>query len=377
MKIRLLGWLAGVAAVAAAASPGCSQPKPECTVGNAAVYPFATKFFVQDEDADKPCGQIQGLTVGLQVYNPNSGGYPDRNTKLVAIQTDRTEWTANGETIAESPDRKDYALGTFESIEPDGNDICRATTLSPAEVMLVPPPPDGEGGGGEGGGGTGGAGGGDGGAGGGDGGAGGGDGGAGGGDGGAGGGDGGAGGGTGGAGGGDGGAGGGDGGAGGGDGGADGGAGGAGGEADGGADGGGEPADGRSLKYEWSNLEVYVTAANLGNTFQADLTYTEGTCTAKYRVVGLWPQVGCEKLVEQQMVDPETDEPVVDEETGEPVMEVVATGEPEDKLCDNTPDPEPPYFLPWASGISEDLKVKCDPVMLVCVLDSDKVPALK
>ncbi|WP_438030909.1 hypothetical protein [Sorangium sp. So ce233] len=375
MKIRLLGWLAGLAAVAAATSPGCSQPKPECTVGNAAVYPFATKFFLQEGDADSPCGQVEGLTVGLQVYNPNSGGYPDRNTKLVALQTDRALWTASGETIAESPDRKTYAIGTFESIEPDDSNICRVSTLSPAEVLLVPPPPTGEGGGGGEAGGAGGAGGGEGGAGGagGEGGGGGEAGGAGG----AGGGEGGAGGEAGGA----GGAGGGEGGAGGeagGAGGAGGGEGGAGGEAGGaGGAGGGEPAEGRSLRYEWSNLQVYVTAANLGNTFQADLTYTEGTCTAKYRVVGLWPQVGCEKLVEQPVVDPDTGEPEVDSDTGEPVTEIVATGEPEDKLCDNIPDAESPYFLPYASGIAEDLKVKCDPVMLVCVLDSETIPALK
>ncbi|WP_437694032.1 hypothetical protein [Sorangium sp. So ce176] len=358
MKIRLLGWLAGLAAVAAATSPGCSQPKPECTVGNAAVYPFATKFFLQEGDADSSCGQVEGLTVGLQVYNPNSGGYPDRNTKLIALQMDRAAWTADGATIEESPDRKTYAIGALESIEPDDSNICRVPTLSPAEVLLVPPPPEGEGGGGAGGGdGGGGEAGGAGGAGGGDGGAGGGDGGAGGGDGGA------------------GGAGGGEaGGAGGAGGGEAGGAGGAGGGA-GGEGGGDEPADGRSLRYEWSNLEVYVTAANLGNMFQADLTYTEGSCTAKYRVVGLWPEVHCGLAVEEPVLDPETGEQAVDPETGEPKTEVVEV--PDDKLCDNIPDPEPPYFLPYASGISADLKVKCDPKMLVCVLDSDKIPAFK
>ncbi|WP_438021266.1 hypothetical protein WMF18_20290 [Sorangium sp. So ce315] len=331
MKIRLLGWLAGVAAVAAAASPGCSQPKPECTVGNAAIYPFAAKLFLQEGDADSSCAQIKGLTVGLQVYNPDAGGNPDRSTKLVAIQADRAAWTADGDTIEESPDRKTYAIGAFESSEPDDSNICRAPTLSPAEVLLVPPPPDGEGGAGGTGGGDGGAGGE---------------------------------------------AGGGDGGAGGEAGGGDGGAGGEAGGGDGG-EGGGAPAEGRSLRYEWSNLEVYVTAANLGNTFQADLTYTEGTCTAKYRVVALWPEVYCEKYVEQPVVDPQTGEPQVDAATGEPLTEIVPTGEPEDKLCDNTPDPESPYFLPYASGIAEDLKVKCDPDMLVCVLDSDKIPALK
>lgn len=304
MKIRLLGWLAGVAAVAAAASPGCSQPKPECTVGNAALYPFAAKFFLEEGDADSPCAQVAGATVGMQVYNPDAGGYPDRNTKLVAIQVDRAAWTGENETIAESADRKTYSLGAFESNEPDDSNFCRVSTLSPAEVLIVPSPPDGEGGGG----------------------------------------------------GGDGGAGGGEGGAG-----------------DGGD--GGEPAEGRSLRYEWSNMEVYVTAANLGNTFQADLTYTEGTCTAKYRVVGLWPLVHCGLATEEPVLDPTTGEQLVDSATGEPVFRVVET--PQDRLCDNIPDPEPPYYIPYASGIAEDLKVKCDPEMLVCVLDSDRIPAFK
>ncbi|WP_437496417.1 hypothetical protein [Sorangium sp. So ce1099] len=372
MKIRLLGCLAGLTALAAAVSPGCSQPKPECTVGSATSYPFAAKLILVDGDPESSCAQLKGLTLGMQTYNPNSGGYPDPDTKLVAIQTDLAEWSGGGTTLEDSPDRNTYAIGAFTSIEPDGNDICRIPQLSPAELVLVPEQGEGGAGGGAGGGdggagggdgGAGGAGGGAGGAGGGAGGAGGGAGGAGGGAGGAGGGDGGAGGGAGGAGGGDGGAGG----AGGGDGGAGGGAGGAGGGA--GGAGGDAPADERtSMKYEWSNMEVYVTAANLGNQFQADLSYSDDTCTAKYRVIGLWPQVHCEKLVEEEVLNPETEEME---------LTVVGTGEPEDKLCDNIPDPEAPYYLPVASGIAADLKVKCDPELLVCVLDADKIPALK
>ncbi|XXY50367.1 hypothetical protein WME91_04380 [Sorangium sp. So ce269] len=356
MKIRLLGCLAGLTALAAAVSPGCSQPKPECTVGSATSYPFAAKLILVDGDPESSCAQLKGLTLGMQTYNPNTGGYPDRDTKLVGIQTDLAEWSGDGMTLEDSPDSNTYAIGAFASVEPDGNNICRIPQLSPAELVVVTEQGEGGAGGGEGG--AGGAGGGTGGAGG----AGGGTGGAGG----AGGGTGGAGGGAGGAGGGAGGAGGGDGGAGGAGGGAGGGDGGAGGAGGGGGD---APADERtSMKYEWSNMEVYVTAANLGNQFQADLTYSDDTCTAKYRVLGLWPQVHCEKLVEEEVLNPETDE-----------MElvVVGTDKPEDKLCDNTPDPEAPYYLPVASGIAADLKVKCDPELLVCVLDADKIPALK
>ncbi|AUX43792.1 uncharacterized protein SOCE26_052470 [Sorangium cellulosum] len=327
MKIRLLGWLAGLSALAAAVSPGCSQPKPECTVGSATVHPFAARFILVDGEADTACGNLTVATIGMQMYNADAGGVPDRNQKLVALQTLKFgRWTRGGATVEENPDLKPYAVGTFTSIEPDDNNICTVPTLSPAEVVVLP------GSGGEGGAGDGGAGGaGDGGAG----------------DGGAGGaGDGGAGG------AGDGGAGGaGDGGAGGaGDGGAGGaGDGGAGGAGDGGAGGGVEPLEPGSRKFEWSNLRVFVTAANLGNQFEADLAYSEAGCTARYKVLGLWPQVDC-------------------------------SGEdgPDNTICQ---DPH--------SGISPDLKVMCVPnpeadpdpelgdPLNVCVLDSDTIPAFK
>lgn len=132
------------------------------------------------------------------------------------------------------------------------------------------------------------------------------------------------------------------------------------GEEGGGGAGGGPPPNEQEavdITYRWSNLKLYVTPANLGNQAEADLTFTDGEtdCTSNYHVVMLWPAVACERLE----LDAEGN--------------VVGTGEPEPKLCDQEPDPEVPYELAAASGISPDLRVICDPVLLHCVLDGDAI----
>ncbi|WP_437901318.1 hypothetical protein [Sorangium sp. So ce124] len=322
MKRRWLVWMAGLAAVSplAAMSPGCSQPKPECTVGTAIVSPYAAKFTRVSGDAEGPCARKDGAVeaVGMQMYNPDENGdqLPDVETKLVAIQTaEFGDWYRDGATIDPNPDLNAFAIGAFASIGPDANDICTVPTLDPAEVVLLP----GEGGaGGAGEGGAGGAG-------------------------------------EGGAGGaGEGGAGGaGDGGAGGaGDGGAGGaGDGGAGGAGDGGA-GEGEappPALG-SHKLEWRNLRVYVTPANLANQFEAEVTYSEESCSTTYKVVGLWPMRDC------QIYTPNPD----------PEGDPIPSGKFDNDKCTNP-----------NSGISPDLKVKCDTTVGLCVLDADSIPAFR
>jgi uncharacterized membrane protein YgcG len=57
------------------------------------------------------------------------------------------------------------------------------------------------------------------------------------------------------------------------------------------------PAD--AWEYQWSNMQVYVTAADQGVQFAADLTLTETTgangasCAVQYHAIGLWPAVSC------------------------------------------------------------------------------------
>jgi hypothetical protein len=108
-----------------------------------------------------------------------------------------------------------------------------------------------------------------------------------------------------------------------------------------------------SLKYEWTNVRFYATAASPGTQLIADLAYTKtthgvdggapSTCTAQFRVVGLWPAVHCES----------DDDPT----------------KPDETKC--SPDPDPSKNRPVGSGISPDLATRCDPTLLLCVLAKD------
>jgi hypothetical protein len=51
-----------------------------------------------------------------------------------------------------------------------------------------------------------------------------------------------------------------------------------------------------TLSYTFSNVQVYVSAANQGTQMKADLTIADSGegCSATYQVVGLWPAVHCE-----------------------------------------------------------------------------------
>jgi len=109
----------------------------------------------------------------------------------------------------------------------------------------------------------------------------------------------------------------------------------------------------QDITYEWRNVKVHVSTAGPGNRFEADLTYTDSGCTAQYKVCGVWPVVGCEKLDPAMATEEDPDG---------------HTGLPEDKLCDGEPDLEPQYGIPYGSGINTDFKPICDPVYLICVL---------
>lgn len=139
----------------------------------------------------------------------------------------------------------------------------------------------------------------------------------------------------------------------------------------------------QDITYEWRNIKTFVTAAAPGNRFEADLTYTQDGCTATYKVCGVWPVVGCEKYDWLSDTDPacavDTDENPAPDTCNCPGQEIntpcaVATGLPEDKLCDGDPDLEPQYGIPYGSGINIDFKAKCDPGSLLCVLPACPIP---
>lgn len=101
-----------------------------------------------------------------------------------------------------------------------------------------------------------------------------------------------------------------------------------------------------SVRYAWSNVRVLVTSAHPGNRMAADLEISEDGCSARYRVLGLWPAVGCEKL----------------DANGN------GTGKPDASRCD--PDASPDAGRATGSGINPDFRdvITCDPDLLLCVL---------
>ncbi|HRI67973.1 MAG TPA: hypothetical protein PK156_27235 [Polyangium sp.] len=98
------------------------------------------------------------------------------------------------------------------------------------------------------------------------------------------------------------------------------------------------------IKYEWSDVKVYVTTAYPGTQMVGALKYTNGSCTATYDVMALWPAVSCagEDADGNAIAVPALCDPVADPASGR------ATG----------------------SGINPDLeaRVACDPDILLCVL---------
>ncbi|XXX79073.1 hypothetical protein WMF30_09895 [Sorangium sp. So ce134] len=95
------------------------------------------------------------------------------------------------------------------------------------------------------------------------------------------------------------------------------------------------------IRYAWSNLRIYVTAAYPGTQIVGDLTYTKDGCSASYGVVGLYPAVEC-----------------------------APDGVPDPTLCN--PHPDLAKGRAFGSGINPDFadRVTCDAETGLCVLTS-------
>lgn len=112
-----------------------------------------------------------------------------------------------------------------------------------------------------------------------------------------------------------------------------------------------------AVKYEWTNVKVYVTASAQGTQFSGHLKYTDNACAAEYDVAGVWPSAACGKDVDD----------------GKGGMKTV----PDNTAC--CPNPDPIGGRAAGSGINPDFPVKCDPDLLLCVLDikgPSELPAL-
>ncbi len=89
---------------------------------------------------------------------------------------------------------------------------------------------------------------------------------------------------------------------------------------------GGGPA--QDVVYAWSEVKILSRADAPGSQMLGTLDYTEGGCTARYEVWGVWPSVSCKG----------------------------ADGGPDDRICD-----EPGHGLNLAFALT------CDPTQLRCV----------
>lgn len=98
-----------------------------------------------------------------------------------------------------------------------------------------------------------------------------------------------------------------------------------------------------NLEEEWTDVKLYVTAANLGTQMKAHYKITDNVagCSAEYDVLAVYPAAFCDD----------------------------GTGAPSDDLCN--PEAQPEKGIPVGSGISPDYPVVCDPTLLLCVIDAD------
>jgi hypothetical protein len=119
-----------------------------------------------------------------------------------------------------------------------------------------------------------------------------------------------------------------------------------------------------SVSYTWTDVKVYVTAAAQGTQFSGHLKYTDDMCSAEYNVAGVWPAISCANEVDDGVDD-----------MGNPKTKIV----PEAAFCCPSADPLGALGRITGSGINPDFPMKCDPDLLLCVLDiadASKLPAL-
>ncbi len=57
------------------------------------------------------------------------------------------------------------------------------------------------------------------------------------------------------------------------------------------------------LRYQWSQVRIQGSATIPGTQWTAELTYSEGDCTATYEAVGVFPAIKCERTLANGTVE--------------------------------------------------------------------------
>ncbi len=111
---------------------------------------------------------------------------------------------------------------------------------------------------------------------------------------------------------------------------------------------------GVDVRYAWSDVRFHVSAAAPGTQWLATVRYTEGSCSATYEAIGVFPAVSCH----------------VRNEDGDLEYNEDGTPKTDARLC-RAPDYD------TLLALDESFPVRCDEASALCVLDSDSVPAFK
>jgi hypothetical protein len=121
------------------------------------------------------------------------------------------------------------------------------------------------------------------------------------------------------------------------------------------------------LSYRWSNVRIVVTPKAIGTKLEADLQYTADGCTAKYKVAAVWPLVECGSPVEGS--DEPSDAPVAPVDDEDAGAEPIDAGCPPEEMEPPSPELEADDDLCESQSAIPDFAVRCDPDLLMCVLD--------
>jgi hypothetical protein len=123
------------------------------------------------------------------------------------------------------------------------------------------------------------------------------------------------------------------------------------------------------IAYAFSNVRVYVTPDAIGTQLSADLKYTQGTCTATYKVRAVSPAVPC------GVETPAPDAGMQDagaQDAGPPAADAGAP-----PMC---PPPAGPSVADdgacTGSAINSEFALKCDPEILLCVARKE-IPSIR
>jgi hypothetical protein len=136
-----------------------------------------------------------------------------------------------------------------------------------------------------------------------------------------------------------------------------------------------------NVSYEFSQVRVYYTPAAIGTQLEAELTYTQNDCVAKYKVSAVFPAVPCGVTPASDAGAPAADGGTSTQDASAPDADAADAGSADAGVACPPPAPAGPAPTPDDSlcenaGINPDFAVRCDPVQLMCVLKKP-APSLK